>query len=93
MTSITEPFTVGQTVRWGPDLAAGWYEGRAADGASYSPGAQVGRVTSMHEDDGYCGTCDHLGRDCPDPWCVVDFGDGPADGLGGMYGQHELEAA
>jgi hypothetical protein len=91
---VTEArFAIGQTVRWSAELTHGWYEGRAADGVSYAQGAQIGRIADVCDEGGYCGTCDASRQDCPGPWYVVDFGDGPAEGLGGMYAQHELEAA
>jgi hypothetical protein len=94
MTSHTAPAPKpGQTVRLCAALTRGWYEGRAADGASYAPGPQVGQVTAVYTDNGYCGTCDDNATECPGPWCTVDFGDGDSSGLGGMYSAHELETA
>lgn len=80
-------FAIGQTVRWNAELTRGWYGGRAADGAAYVP-AGIGRITGIIPD-GYCGLCDHHGRDRPGPWYVADI-----DPTGvGSYGEHELEAA
>lgn len=93
MTAPTYRYTVGQTVRWSPDLRRDWYEGRTADGAGYAQDAQVGRVADRHDGEGYCGLCEYRGADCPGPWYSVDFGDGPSNGLGGLYAEHELEAA
>jgi hypothetical protein len=80
-------FTIGQTVRWCDELTRGWYEGRAADGVAYVP-AGIGRITEIIQD-GYCGLCDHHGRDCPGPWYVADI---EPTGIG-SYGEHELQAA
>ncbi len=85
-------FAIGQTVRLDDELTRDWYETRAADGAGYAPGAQVGRIAEIISD-GYCGTCDTGGRDCSGPWYAVDFGDGPASGFGGSYAAHELQPA
>ena len=83
-------FGPGQTVRWNDELTRDWYEGRAADGVSYASGAQVGRITAVRTDSGWCGLCDYHDRECPGPWYVVDFGDGPGSGI---YGADELEPA
>jgi hypothetical protein len=90
MDTILKP---GQTVRLCAELAREWYETRAADGVAYAQCAQVGRITDVFADSGYCGLCESRDRECPGPWYVVDFGDGPSSGFGGMYGADELEAA
>lgn len=90
MTAVLSP---GQTVRLCAELNQGWYEGRAADGVAYAQGPQVGRITDVFTDSGYCGLCESRDRECPGPWYVVDFGDGPSSGFGGIYGADELEVA
>lgn len=90
MSTILKP---GQTVRLCAELTRDWYETRAADGVAYAQSPQVGRITDVFADSGYCGLCESRDRECPGPWYVVDFGDGPSGGFGGMYGADELEAS
>lgn len=89
MSALTE----GQTVRRCAELTHDWYEGRAADGVAYAPGPQVGRITKVCREGGFCALCDYHDRDCPGPWYLVDFGDGEANGFGGLYGACELAPA
>jgi hypothetical protein len=85
--------SVGQTVRWAPELARDWHEGRAADDQRPHEGGGVGRITARYDDDGYCALCEYHGRQCPGPWYAVDFGQGESGGFGGLYAGHELAAA
>jgi hypothetical protein len=87
------PYSIGQTVRWGPELTRDWHDTRAADGVATVEGAQVGRVTAVYTDSGYCGCCEYEDRDCPGPWYTVDFGRGDSTGFGGLYAGHELALA
>lgn len=94
MTGSTDAgFSLGQTVRWVPELAREWHETRAEDDAEPHEGPGVGRITGRYDDSGYCALCEHDGHDCPGPWYAVDFGDGESSGSGGLYAGHELEAA
>lgn len=87
----TYAFTTGQTVRHSTRLRRDWHDGRAAvvDRPGLLP---IGRITDRHPD-GYCGSCDADGTECAGPWYSVDFGEGPSNGLGGIYAEHELEVA
>jgi hypothetical protein len=93
MSETMRRFAVGQTVRWTAEARADWYESRAADGVAMAGCPTVGRIVFMCDQNGYCGSCDVSGDDCAGPWYAVDFGEGPSTGYGGMYAQHELEAA
>ena len=100
-------FSVGQTVRWSPELAE-WYDtpGPASSGARRprrrsrrvcasalpaAPVALVGRIATICPGPASCCQCAGHPWDCPGPWYMVDF---PGAGeWSGQYAEHQLQAA